>query len=85
MFCNAVDDPARCSFVQPAVARRGPVIVAVSTQGRSPTLAKHLRDRLAAALPDDVDALAERLAAERRALQAQGISTEDVAWPNPLS
>ena len=85
VFCNAVDDPDRCSFVLPAVERRGPVIVAVSTQGRSPTLAKHLRDRLAAALPDDVDALAERLAAERRALQAQGISTEDVAWPNPLS
>ena len=85
VFCNAVDDPDRCSFVLPAVERRGPVIVAVSTQGRSPTLAKHLRDRLAAALPDDVDALAERLSAERRALQAQGISTEDVVWPNPLS
>ncbi|MFN8023609.1 MAG: bifunctional precorrin-2 dehydrogenase/sirohydrochlorin ferrochelatase [Acidimicrobiales bacterium] len=84
VFCNAVDDPDRCSFVLPAVERRGAVIVAVSTQGRSPTLAKHLRDRLAAALPDDVDALAERLSAERRALQAQGISTEDVAWPNPL-
>lgn len=84
LFCNAVDDPDRCSFVLPAVERRGPVIVAVSTQGRSPTLAKHLRDRLAAALPDDVDALADRLAAERRALQQQGISTEDVEWPNPL-
>jgi precorrin-2 dehydrogenase / sirohydrochlorin ferrochelatase len=85
VFCNAVDDPDRCSFVLPAVERRGPVIVAVSTQGRSPTLAKHLRDRLAAALPDDLETLAERLATERRALQAQGISTEDIAWPNPLS
>ena len=85
VFCNAVDDPDRCSFVLPAVERRGSVIVAVSTQGRSPTLAKHLRDRLAAALPVDVDALADRLAAERRALQQQGISTEDVEWPNPLA
>lgn len=85
VFCNAVDDPDRCSFILPAVERRGPVIVAVSTQGRSPTLAKYLKRHLAAAMPDDVEALADRLAAERRALQQQGISTEDVEWPNPLA
>ena len=84
VFCNGVDDPDRCSFILPAVERRGPVIVAVSTQGRSPTLAKYLKQHLAAAMPDDVEALADRLAAERRALQQQGISTEDVEWPNPL-
>lgn len=85
IFCNGVDDPDRCSFILPAVERRGPVIVAVSTQGRSPTLAKYLKQHLAAAMPDDVEALADRLAAERRALQERGISTEDVDWPNPLS
>jgi siroheme synthase-like protein len=85
IFCNGVDDPDRCSFILPAVERRGPVIVAVSTQGRSPTLAKYLKQHLAAAMPDDIEALADRLAAERRALQERGISTEDVEWPNPLA
>jgi precorrin-2 dehydrogenase / sirohydrochlorin ferrochelatase len=85
IFVNAVDDPDRCSFILPAVERRGPVIVAVSTQGRSPSLAGYLRDRLREALPDDIESLAEELAARRRALQQSGESTEDHTWPNPLT
>jgi siroheme synthase-like protein len=85
VFCNAVDDPDRCSFILPAVERRGPVLVTVSTQGRSPTLAKHLRDLLAAAIPENIEELAADLAAQRKAIQSAGRSTEDVDWPNPLA
>lgn len=84
VFVNAVDDPDRCSFILPAVERRGPVLVAVSTQGRSPALAARLRDRLAAALPDDVADVAEHLAAERRQIRAEGGSTEAVDWSASL-
>lgn len=85
VFCNAVDDPDRCSFILPAVERRGPVLVTVSTQGRSPTLAKHLRNLLAAAIPENIEELAADLAAQRKAIQASGQSTEDIDWPNPLA
>ncbi len=85
VFCNAVDDPDRCSFILPAIERRGPEIMAVSTQGRSPTLAKYLKQHLAAAMPDNLEELAERLAAERKAIQERGESTEDREWPNPLA
>ncbi|MFN6122762.1 MAG: bifunctional precorrin-2 dehydrogenase/sirohydrochlorin ferrochelatase [Actinomycetes bacterium] len=85
VFCNAVDDPDRCSFILPAIERRGPVIMAVSTQGRSPTLAKYLKQHLAAAMPDNLEELAERLAAERKASQERGESTEDREWPKPLA
>jgi siroheme synthase-like protein len=85
IFCNAVDDPDRCAFILPAIVRRGPVIVAVSTQGRSPTLAKHLKDVLAAAIPDNVEELAAELSAKRKAIQQRGESTEDHDWPNPLA
>ncbi|MGC4118819.1 MAG: bifunctional precorrin-2 dehydrogenase/sirohydrochlorin ferrochelatase [Myxococcales bacterium] len=47
ILVNAADDPGACDFTMPAVARSGPVCVAVSTGGTSPTLAQHLRDALA--------------------------------------
>ena len=43
---NAVDDLDHCNFIAPAVARQGPVQVAVSTAGTSPALAKQIRDRV---------------------------------------
>jgi siroheme synthase-like protein len=47
---NVEDDPARCSFLAPAVVRRGDLVVAISTSGRSPALAVRLRQRLEAEL-----------------------------------
>jgi siroheme synthase-like protein len=80
VWVNAADDPARCAFYLPAVLRRGPLIVAVSTQGRSPALAAWVRDRIARLLPDRLDELAEQLAGERRELQQAGVSTEGRDW-----
>jgi siroheme synthase-like protein len=43
---NSVDDPPRCSFIAPAVVRRGALAVAISTAGRAPALAVRLRQWL---------------------------------------
>jgi siroheme synthase-like protein len=80
VWVNAADDPDRCSFILPAIERRGPVIIAVSTQGASPALAGHLRDQLAAALPANIEEVADELAAQRRQIKAAGGSTEDHDW-----
>ena len=45
-LCNIADQPELCNFVLPAVISQGDLIVAVSTSGRSPAFAKHLRRRL---------------------------------------
>jgi precorrin-2 dehydrogenase len=80
LWVNAADQPADCSFILPAIARNGPLTVAVSTGGASPALARRLRDHAGRLLTDEVVALAVELAAERAAVRADGGSTEDVDW-----
>lgn len=43
---NIVDDPLRCDFILPAVAEQGDLSIAVSTAGKSPLLARRLREEL---------------------------------------
>lgn len=46
ILVNVVDDPARCSFTVPSVLRRGSLCITVSTEGKSPLLAKKIREEL---------------------------------------
>lgn len=52
MLVNVADVPELCNFILPAIARRGPLAVAVSTSGASPALAKRMK-READALFDE--------------------------------
>jgi len=47
ILCNSVDDPDHCDFFFPAIVRRGPLLIAISTSGFSPALAARLRRELA--------------------------------------
>jgi len=62
---NAVDDPPNCTFIVPAVVRQGDLTVAISTGGKSPAVARLVKDRIAALLGDEYAALVQLLGAHR--------------------
>ncbi|MHB1444182.1 MAG: precorrin-2 dehydrogenase/sirohydrochlorin ferrochelatase family protein [Acidimicrobiales bacterium] len=86
VWVNAADDPGSCTFHLPAVARRGPVSVAVSTGGASPALASWLRDRIETELGagPDIEILAGLMGEARADLKAAGRSTEAADWRGAL-
>jgi siroheme synthase-like protein len=61
VLCNVVDVPELCSFILPAVLRRDPIAIAVSTGGASPALAQRIRDDVAAVVGPEHAELARRL------------------------
>jgi siroheme synthase-like protein len=61
VFCNVEDVPELCSFILPAIHRRGPITLAVSTGGASPALAQRLRDELGARIGYEHEQLAHEL------------------------
>jgi precorrin-2 dehydrogenase/sirohydrochlorin ferrochelatase len=61
MLVNVVDVPPLCNFIMPAIARVGPISIAVSTRGASPALAKRLRSEIAESYGEPYAQLAEML------------------------
>ncbi|MBF0628033.1 MAG: bifunctional precorrin-2 dehydrogenase/sirohydrochlorin ferrochelatase [Magnetococcales bacterium] len=65
ILCNSADDPASSGFLVPAVVRRGEVVVAIGTGGRSPALSRVLKERIDDWLEPGWAALAEVFGAWR--------------------
>jgi precorrin-2 dehydrogenase/sirohydrochlorin ferrochelatase len=74
VLCNAVDDPERCDFFYPAVVRRGSLLIAISTNGRSPALAARLRRELERQFGPEWSAWVEHLGKLRRDVLGRGQS-----------
>jgi precorrin-2 dehydrogenase/sirohydrochlorin ferrochelatase len=45
-LCNIADRPEICNFILPSIIQRGDLVITISTSGKSPALAKQLRQKL---------------------------------------
>ncbi|HXW57117.1 MAG TPA: bifunctional precorrin-2 dehydrogenase/sirohydrochlorin ferrochelatase [Candidatus Cybelea sp.] len=70
ILCNSVDDPSNCDFYYPAVVRRGPLEIAISTSGESPALAQRIRCEIEESLDGAVGEWVEDMGEMRRAILA---------------
>jgi siroheme synthase-like protein len=84
IWVNSADDPASCSFTLPSVVRQGPIMVTVSTGGRSPALAAWLKQRIEGRLGPEYQVLVELLSEVREDMRASGRSTEGADWQSVL-
>lgn len=71
ILCNCVDEPQRCDFYYPAVVRRGPLQIAISTGGRAPSLAQRLRQNLEQTFTREYGSWIEELGRARGELLAR--------------
>ncbi|WP_312118622.1 siroheme synthase CysG [Kosakonia cowanii] len=59
IFCNVVDAPKEASFIMPSIIDRSPLMVAISSGGTSPVLARLLREKLESLLPQHLGHVAK--------------------------
>lgn len=71
MPVNVADQPGDCSFIVPAVVRRGKLVIAVSTSGASPAWARRIRQRLEQEFGEEYALLLEKVGEARGGLMRQ--------------
>lgn len=73
IWVNAVDDIPNCDFIMPGIVRKGDLVLAISTSGTSPAMARKVREDLEEFLTEEDAALLDMAAEIRRELRDQKI------------
>ena len=80
VLINVVDGPEQCTFIAPAVVRRGQVTLAISTGGASPALARKLREALTEDAVLEWADLARVLSLARKVVKKRGLTVDPQRW-----
>src|ERR1700693_4979198 len=83
---NVVDAPDLSTFIFPAIIDRSPILVAVSSAGTAPVLARRVREQIEALLPARLGRLAHFMGERRREVQkALGFLARRAFWERIVS
>ena len=77
ILVNIVDDPEKCNFILPSLVQQGDLSIAISTGGKSPALAKKLREDLQQRYGPEYQVLLGIMGSLRKKVLAQGNASKD--------
>jgi len=77
LLVNAVDQPADCTFIVPSIVRRGDLMIAISTSGKSPALSKKIRKGLEAQFGNAYAEFLGLMGRLREAVLAMGLAQQE--------
>ena len=69
LICNIADTPPLCDYYLGGIVTKGNVKIAISTNGKSPTTAKRLREFFEEVIPEDINKMVENLNEYRKTLK----------------
>jgi uroporphyrin-III C-methyltransferase/precorrin-2 dehydrogenase/sirohydrochlorin ferrochelatase len=74
---NVVDSPDLCSFIMPSIVDRSPIVIAISSAGKAPVLARLIRAKLESSIPNAYGKLADLAGDFREKVKAKFSKIED--------
>ncbi|HYK43741.1 MAG TPA: bifunctional precorrin-2 dehydrogenase/sirohydrochlorin ferrochelatase [Parafilimonas sp.] len=83
LLVNVADKPSLCDFYLSSVVQKGNLKLAISTNGKSPTIAKRLREIFSELLPEEIDEVLDNMQQIRNTLK--GDFAEKVARLNEMT
>jgi uncharacterized protein len=83
LLVNVADTPEQCDFYLGSIVQKGDLKIAISTNGKSPTMAKRMREQLNELIPDEIEGVLENMHTIRQDLK--GDFTEKVKQLDDLT
>lgn len=83
---NVVDSPALCTFTMASIVERSPIVIAISSEGNAPVLARYIRTKIETMLPSSYGRIAEIAGEFRDKVKAKFATTQQrrIFWEGVL-
>lgn len=83
---NVVDSPALCTFTMASIVERSPIVIAISSEGNAPVLARYIRTKIETMLPASYGRIAEIAGEFRDKVKAKFATTQQrrIFWEGIL-